>query len=667
MAELVGIIASGISIGNLVAQIGSSIATLKSYWDEIKDAPEEVNSLLEDIEDLHIILDDIKDDQNRNPVSPLLLGSTSMAICLTHCRRAADQLKELVDELGADINAPGRFSRKHTALKVVLKRKKVERYKNKVERAVRLLNLSLLSYTSWELTLPRSLIQLQPEIIVARLSRTTKSSEAITPTDSFKNCKIVSNSVNGSHDYAVSSTIVIGSKDASIFSYFFGSISFEKRRVIPVKNCKENAHSQVEEDRHEISAYFRAPAWLINRAWEAEGRRARSGWNFNILTYNILSSKDALVFGYAQNGPLSKLQDLFKERLASPFDTDEYGHTLLHHSARRGRFKICKFLLDEGAKRHAPDGRHITPLGLFAHEGFTLTAAQGDIKGAFDMIRLLMSGADLDIGFFRRFAGPEEAFILLQQQSNPQYYSNSLDDRASVAQHLIYTPFSTPGLFRIALSKELGDVNSYKYRDAEGNSLLHTVVRAYGLSISNATSRFFNKNTRFGHQKQDPNGWLRLLGECIAAGCDIQSIRFDRESNSRRTPFLEVIHGFLYPGSLRTEPAPPVIEAVMRIYLLVLAQSGIDILSYGQKEKELHDQDAVDKTFQYVFFPLGRKNTQWKVLSAVQATWNLIGFTYGPTPDDWRIWGSQPTDDFVGDFWCMIESPWERMPGAWPQ
>jgi hypothetical protein len=151
MAELVGVLASGISIGTLATQIGSSIAMLKNYWDEVKEVPEAVNSLLEDIEDLHSILADIDEDQARNPVSSLLLDSTSTTKCLTHCRRAAMRLKELVDELGADIDASSTLRKKRAAVKVVLKEKKVERYMNKLERTVRLLTLSHHCYTRSDL------------------------------------------------------------------------------------------------------------------------------------------------------------------------------------------------------------------------------------------------------------------------------------------------------------------------------------------------------------------------------------------------------------------------------------------------------------------------------------------------------------------------------------
>jgi hypothetical protein len=73
MEEVIGILASGISIGTLAAQMASSITSLKSYWNEVKDVPEIVSNLFEDIEDLYSILCDIEDDRGRNLISRMLI------------------------------------------------------------------------------------------------------------------------------------------------------------------------------------------------------------------------------------------------------------------------------------------------------------------------------------------------------------------------------------------------------------------------------------------------------------------------------------------------------------------------------------------------------------------------------------------------------------------
>jgi hypothetical protein len=42
MAELIGVVASGISIAQLTGQIANSLVKLRGYWDQVKDAPDEI-------------------------------------------------------------------------------------------------------------------------------------------------------------------------------------------------------------------------------------------------------------------------------------------------------------------------------------------------------------------------------------------------------------------------------------------------------------------------------------------------------------------------------------------------------------------------------------------------------------------------------------------------
>ena len=150
MAEVLGVVASGISIANLVAQIANSVTKLKSYWDELQEAPEDIRLLIEEIEDLYLLLYHIEDDQRRNPMSSKFLDNASASRCLEHCKRGADSLRKLTDDLGSDINAPDRFRRKWASAKVVFKKDKIEKYKARLERAIRLLTLSHQCYTRLE-------------------------------------------------------------------------------------------------------------------------------------------------------------------------------------------------------------------------------------------------------------------------------------------------------------------------------------------------------------------------------------------------------------------------------------------------------------------------------------------------------------------------------------
>lgn len=150
MAEMViGVAASGITIGALAAQIAIGMVKLKSYWDRVQDAPEEIRDLLEELEIYAQLLADVEDDQQWNPVSTLILDPTSKSRCAQYSKKGADQLKELADKLATDIEARSKLQRNWASAKVVLQRDKIQRYKTKIERAIRLLSFSHQLYTRW--------------------------------------------------------------------------------------------------------------------------------------------------------------------------------------------------------------------------------------------------------------------------------------------------------------------------------------------------------------------------------------------------------------------------------------------------------------------------------------------------------------------------------------
>jgi len=147
MAEVLGTVASAISIGALAGQIASSVVKLKSYLDQVKDAPDDVRNLIDEIDDLQILLSDIEDDRARNPYSEMLLQNNSASRCLDHCRRGVERLSRVVDKMEADLQSLNPMKRRLNAVKMIWKRDQVEKYRTDLGSAVRLLSLSHQIYT----------------------------------------------------------------------------------------------------------------------------------------------------------------------------------------------------------------------------------------------------------------------------------------------------------------------------------------------------------------------------------------------------------------------------------------------------------------------------------------------------------------------------------------
>ena len=147
MAEIFGLVAGGVSIGALAGQIASSVVKLKSYLDQVRDLPEDIALLVDEIDDLYSLLSDIEADQCRNPYSAILFDNNSSSRCLDHCKRGADRLRRVVDNIAVEFGSIKPIKRRWKAAKIIWKRDRVEKYRAELASTVRLLTLSHQVYT----------------------------------------------------------------------------------------------------------------------------------------------------------------------------------------------------------------------------------------------------------------------------------------------------------------------------------------------------------------------------------------------------------------------------------------------------------------------------------------------------------------------------------------
>lgn len=138
----------------------------------------------------------------------------------------------------------------------------------------------------------------------------------------------------------------------------------------------------------------------------------------------------------------------------------------------------------------------------------------------------------------------------------------------------------------------------------------------------------------------------------VSSGCDLHTL----SQETGRTPLLEVFRGSMDYSRRVPRKGIAMTKIILEDFLDDLRASGIDLLEYGKKEKELHNLGIVKQDIEYRCFDRP---------GIVTPKWRLTGFTYGPSIQDWQFWGSEPSDEFVGDFWYQIEHPWDFIAGAW--
>ncbi|KAH6671746.1 hypothetical protein B0J14DRAFT_483677 [Halenospora varia] len=100
MAKILDDVASAVSLGIVAAQIASSIMKLKGYIDAVKDAPEGIRTLVDQIEVIQLLLSDIEESQPYD-VGTAAISSIRSSQCLNLCRSGLKRLCSVADDLKA--------------------------------------------------------------------------------------------------------------------------------------------------------------------------------------------------------------------------------------------------------------------------------------------------------------------------------------------------------------------------------------------------------------------------------------------------------------------------------------------------------------------------------------------------------------------------------------
>ena len=164
----------------------------------------------------------------------------------------------------------------------------------------------------------RALVQLQPDIIVAKLSQSTNFGETLL---SEKSDPDLTSALR--LDATATRTVTTHNppRDQSWSSKnIFGTFRYSKSHYSIVKGKDTNYES--EQECEEMIAQFYGPSWLTNRTWRIRVAKTSFDWSFSPRTYNIIPQNSA-VFHYARNNDVEGLQSLFRKREASPFDCDD--------------------------------------------------------------------------------------------------------------------------------------------------------------------------------------------------------------------------------------------------------------------------------------------------------------------------------------------------------
>jgi hypothetical protein len=255
------------------------------------------------------------------------------------------------------------------------------------------------------------------------------------------------------------------------------------------------------------------------------------------------------------------------------------------------------------------------------------------------------SAEEAVISVLGRFLGTSEEFVFLQQHFCPSFYQLSKRIRIRVALRIgafYISSYFVPELIRVIIGMDVLEPNDFRFCQEMNSTLIHCAARGMGAS---------ERNIQEGSSADRSNcdAWSDLCHEFLYIGIDIHYLI------NGKTPFLSFLAGYLSAWS-RPIKLGPACQIAVQVWLEQLEAIGVDLNEYGKAEEYIWKSGITQRGFDV-----------WNVAEQVFESQGMIGFAYGPSPENWYIWLSEESDSFVGEFWDMIERPVEVMPGAWPK
>ncbi|KAK7978784.1 hypothetical protein PG988_006274 [Apiospora saccharicola] len=650
MAEVLGAVASSIALVEVAGKDGGAVFKLKRLWDEINNVPETIADLMIQIECLDPAIWEAETHFAQPAISPLLWNDAAARRSAQCCRTALQRLTDLVDDLSAQINTAKRGRRKIACLKVMLKKEELRSLEKRLETAVRMLQSAQNGYMI-------TLLKLQPDIIVAKAFVQSQSSPQVIPAASIPQDGQMEVETDDMTEHAAENS----------------TTRYPRKSHDPYRSSQGWATS------------FHVPRWFSSarKAWEICAERSYAGWKFNLRVYCVRSNCPT-VFRAAQNGDVKTLQRLFDSGQASLYDRDPWGRTLVHYGAMGSSVTTLKLAIDMGLSIDEPDdggystifyvgscpeddekpqGTHSHLMELLDRGGFLPEAdltnptsgCNCPLTSSWQLFRLLQpiscpghqrTSAISRLIRFSLFLYPDvrviKSILGTNWQEELDSLCNQVGDIADAQYHLMHSMAQIIAHRSYLLCSRHNGKKTFSRLHSCASFATEVVRRTRDVHIQSVMSR---GNAAFP-KAYIPKGWASPLVHLIF---DLQDWRWYAKRSKSET----------------------MTRSGLRQWLQIVKDAGVDLYEYGQKENDLLKSQFWSARTIFLWHGSGvlqsesnNKSTRWNSMH-YRLKWYLYGFKIGSDPEEWNILWNEPTDDFAGDFWALVENRSLDIPGAW--
>jgi hypothetical protein len=277
----------------------------------------------------------------------------------------------------------------------------------------------------------------------------------------------------------------------------------------------------------------------------------------------------------------------------------------------------------------------------------------------FSLANLLGSRTEVNLPELENYSGPVSAFSVLLKHMDTHIGELPMVLRCDLAIGLAAREyFNSPDLFLLALHGDPKSPPAVNYQNENGTTFLHAVARTLGALLAYDIKKVDWIDFR-DHEKWIL-GWKSIIRALVAGGGDLHATCLFPRFGLRHVQATPLLFMFidLYCSDWRKFVGKNRQHAI-NSWVSTLSDSGVDLMEYGQRERltwntidismeppPSYEWDSEDYCYYF-----GRRR--------------LISFDYGPSPKDWILWENEPTDEFAGDFWLMLDRKEEIMPGTW--
>ena len=254
MAEVVGLVVGVVSLG---VQLAESVQKVKRFYNTVKDAPERLAGIIDEIESLSDILTEMEGDRASHTAE---LGP-KVQRCVATCRHAVDKFSTYANSLESRMKRHCRRG----SVKFAIKSESIEGVISQLESSKSNLVLAYMLYREAVADKRAMQMQQQMDTIAQRLLLHQPPLALATP------------NISSNHSRP---TALLRGKNVTRLS---------------------------------------SPKWLSRSVWELAIERAISGWTFSLRSYRIVLHEDSVIQPCLTDDVVS-LQQLFSRAQASPFD-----------------------------------------------------------------------------------------------------------------------------------------------------------------------------------------------------------------------------------------------------------------------------------------------------------------------------------------------------------